>query len=78
MRTKLSLRKLKIEVYFAKQNDDLSIAYPISSSHTPECYFFDAVFKRIVGILVKHSKDIEEEKEEKVWFLTIDAILDLK
>ena len=43
-----------------------------------ECQFFDAIFKRVYKILVKYGKEVEAEKEERIWYLTIDALLDLK
>jgi hypothetical protein len=43
-----------------------------------ECHFFDAIFRRIYKILVNHGREVETDKEEKIWYLAIDAILDLK
>ena len=43
-----------------------------------ECHFFDAIFRRVYRILIKHGKEVETDKEEKIWYLAIDAMLDLK
>ena len=77
MRKKLSLNKLKVELYFAKQNQ-IQNNFPVSSSQMSECYFFDAIFRRVLGILSKHGKEVDQDKEEKIWFLAIDTVLDLK
>jgi len=71
------LPKVKVELYFAKKNS-ISTIYPLTNLLLPECYFFDAIFKRIFKILVKHGKDVEVQKEEKVWYLVVDGLLDLK
>ena len=68
---------MKVELYFAKKNK-ININYPITSTQLSECYFFDAIFKRIYHILSKHGKEVEVDKEEKVWYLAVDALLDLK
>ena len=45
----------------------------------PECHFFDGIFRRVLGILTKHVREgVDQDKEETVWFLAIDALLDLK
>ena len=77
MRTKIDLKKMKIELYFAKKNN-LSTAFCISNPQMNECHFFDAIFRRIYKILVNHGREVETDKEEKIWYLAIDAILDLK
>lgn len=77
MRSKISLKKLKIELYFAKQNA-VTTDFPVNSTQMSECYFFDAIFRRVLGILSKHGKEVDQDKEEKVWFLAIDTLLDLK
>ena len=56
----------------------MSTEFPVPTAQMPECYFFDAIFKRVLGILTKHGKEVEEDKEEKVWFHAIDTLLDLK
>jgi hypothetical protein len=71
------LKKLKVELYFAKKSN-ISTTYPLESTQLPECYFFDAIFKRIFKILSKHGKEVEVQHEEKVWYLVIDGLLDLK
>lgn len=43
-----------------------------------ECHFFDSIFRRIYKILVKHGREVEADKEERIWYLAIDALLDLK
>ncbi len=77
IRTKISLKRLKVELYFAKQSN-IPTSYCLQSTQLSECYFFDAIFRRILGILINHGKEVEETKEERVWFLAIDALLDLK
>jgi hypothetical protein len=64
-------------LYFAKKNQ-VTTDYPVPSAQMPECFFFDAIFKRVLGILSKNSKDIDEDKEEKVWFMAFDTLLDIK
>ena len=55
---KISLKKLKVELYFAKKSN-INISFPLESTQLPECYFFDAIFKRIFKILSKHGKEVE-------------------
>jgi hypothetical protein len=77
IQSKLSLSKMKVELYFSKKNN-IDVSYPLASTQLSECYFFDAIFKRIYKILSKHGKEVEVDREEKVWYLAIDALLDLK
>lgn len=77
MRTKVDYKKVKIELYYAKKTS-LSTNFCISSAQMSECRFFDSIFKRVYGILSKHGKEVEADKEQKIWYLAIDALLDLK
>lgn len=78
MRRKVNMQKLKVELYFAKKNGQ-STAYPCRNSQLlRETQFFDGIFRRVLGILAKHGREVEADKEEKVWFHTIDSIHDLK
>lgn len=40
----------------------------------PECYGFDAVLRRVVSILSKHTDDLQE----KIWYEAIDCLKDMK
>lgn len=35
---------------------------------------FDQVFKKILKICKKNSKEVEHDKEELIWFVVVDAI----
>jgi len=74
---KVNLDKLKIELYFAK-GKNISTQYSIKSTHLHECHFFDSIFRRVYKILIKHGKEVDSDKEERIWYLAIDALLDLK
>jgi hypothetical protein len=77
IRNKVSLPKVKIELYFAKKQS-LPTEFCLANPQMAECHFFDAIFRRIYNILVKHGREVEADKEERIWYLAIDALLDLK
>ena len=39
---------------------------------------FDSIFKQILKICRKNSKEVEHDKEELVWYIVIDTLLELK
>lgn len=43
-----------------------------------ECALFDQIFKKILKICKKNSKEVEQDKEELVWFIVIDSLQELK
>lgn len=71
---KVNLTNLKIEVYYAhnKRKDVGMVRFPVSHDLMSECYLFDQVFKRILKICRKHSREVEADKEEKIWFVVFD------
>ena len=76
---KVNLTNLKIEIYYAyKKKDESMVAFPVSHDYMSECYLFDQVFKRVLKICRKHSKEVEADKEDKIWFVVFDALQRLK
>jgi hypothetical protein len=42
------------------------------------CVLFDSFLKKILKICRKNSKEVDEDKEELIWFIVIDTLLDMK
>lgn len=73
LRQKVDVNKIKVELYFAKLKGHKT-AYPVANLQLSECAFFDSVFRRLYNIMIKHGREVDE----KVWYLAIDTLLDLK
>jgi hypothetical protein len=77
MKTKVDLRKLKVELFFALKKD-ISLNFPITQEFMTYTVQFDSIFKQILKICRKNSKEVEHDKEELVWYIVIDTLMDLK
>eukprot|EP00347_Sterkiella_histriomuscorum_P024298 403331615 len=77
IQSRVDLTKLKIEVYHAHKKG-ISLQFPCSHEYLTECNMFDSVFKKILKICKKNSKEVEHDKEELIWFVVIDAVQDIK
>jgi hypothetical protein len=42
------------------------------------CSFFDNIFKKFFKICKKYSKDVPKDQEDKMWFLVVDCLLEMK
>lgn len=77
IKTKVDLNKLKLELYFAKKNG-ISSSFCITNELMIECVLFDNVFKKILKICSKNSKEVDHDKEELIWYIVIDALIELR
>jgi Zinc finger, C3HC4 type (RING finger) len=77
IKTKVDLRKLKVELYFAIKKD-ISLNFPVHQDFMVETTCFDSIFKQILKICRKNSKEVEHDKEELVWYIVIDTLMELK
>ena len=77
MKNKVDLRKLKVELYFALKKE-MSLNFPVNQDFMVETTQFDSIFKQILKICRKNSKEVEHDKEELVWYIVIDTLMDLK
>lgn len=73
IQSKVDLVKLKIEIYHAR-NRKMSLAFPCTLEYLNECHLFDSVFKRVLKICRKNSKEVEHDKERLIWFVVVDAL----
>ncbi len=56
----------------------MSLKFCINNEYLPECTQLDAILKKIFKICRKNSKEVEKEKEELIWYIVIDALLDIR
>lgn len=43
-----------------------------------ETVLFDHIFKQILNICKKNSREVDHDKEELVWYIVIDTLMELK
>lgn len=71
--SKVDLVKLKIEIYHAR-NKKMSLTFPCTQEYLSECHLFDSVFRKVLKICRKNSKEVEHDKEKLIWFVVVDAL----
>jgi hypothetical protein len=59
IKKKINLTNLKIEIYYAHKKGDISMEFPITHDYMTECYLFDQIFKKVLKICRKNSKEVE-------------------
>jgi hypothetical protein len=42
------------------------------------CVLFDSFLKKILKICKKNSKEVDEDKEELIWFIVVDTLLEMR